>query len=105
MAQQRSGGFFRLVGMGCVGCAGLAALGVLAVIVLGAIGSRTAAAPSVATTTAQSQPAAEPTAIPKVGDTVSQGNWAYQVSKVDRQKDVTWTSFGSKRRESGRSSS
>lgn len=46
------------------------------------------------TTTATST--ATPAPLPKIGETVTAGNWKYTVSKVARQKSVTWSSFGNK---------
>jgi hypothetical protein len=50
------------------------------------------------------QPAASPTANPKIaadvaglrkiGDVVTAGNWAYQVIKTDQQRTVQWSPFG-----------
>jgi hypothetical protein len=70
-------------------------LAILALGFIGMLGSRSASTPSVVSG-GQAKPASEPTAVPKLGDTIQVGNWAYQVSKVDRQKEVTWTSLGNK---------
>jgi hypothetical protein len=39
-------------------------------------------------------PTATPTPLPKIGQTVSVGNWEYTVTKVEKEKTLTWSEFG-----------
>lgn len=59
------------------------------------VSAATATSPSKATAAvATAVPTSAPT--PKLGDTVSKGNWKYCVTETDSQKTVTWSDFGNK---------
>ena len=58
-------------------------------------GSNTQVA-SAAPTTAPAKVAPTATPMAKIGETITAGNWTYQVSKTSRDKTITWSTFGNK---------
>lgn len=87
-APKRRGGVLRTMTIGCLGCTGLLALLAVAAVVLAGLGAPSA--------TGAVKPGAEPTAVPRIGDVVERGNWAYQVTGAERQREVVWSQFGNK---------
>jgi hypothetical protein len=53
-------------------------------------------APGQPTQAPQAKPTATPVILPQIGETITEGNWAYRVTKVDTAKTVTWSEYGNK---------
>lgn len=86
---------------GAIGCGGIIGLFVILAIIAAAVGgnksdSQSAPASGQSQSTQSPKPAATAVSVPKVGDTITKGNWKYTVSMVDRQKSVQWSEFGNK---------
>jgi hypothetical protein len=71
---------------GCLGGAGVLALIIVIAVATGGNKKQQTAAPATSTSVASASvsAAAKPTAIPKVGETITSGNWSYLITKVDK---------------------
>lgn len=77
-----------------IGCLGIIAI-LVVVGIIGAIGNSGGSSGDNSAAVAKAG-AATATPAPVIGDTVTKGNWAYMVTKVEKAKSVSWSQFGNK---------